>query len=59
MVFFYNDKKIVSSLQEVSKNSKIEIDNIKMRGWLDPLLGTFPGILKIPAFFSATGLNDQ
>tara|TARA_X000000368_G_C23036022_1_gene714620 strand:- start:1198 stop:1890 length:693 start_codon:yes stop_codon:yes gene_type:complete len=57
MVFFYSDKKIVSSLQEVSNNSKIEIDNIKMRGWLDPLLGTFPGILKIPAFLMPTSMK--
>ena len=57
MVFFYNDKIIVSSLLEISNNSKIEIDYIKMRGWLDPLLGTFPGIIKIPASIMPTSMK--
>ena len=57
MVFFYNETKIVSNLVEISNNSKIEIDNIKMKGWLDPLLGTFPGIIKIPAFLMPTSMK--
>lgn len=57
MVFFYNDKLIVSNLQEISNNSQIQIDNIKMTGWLDPLLGTFPGIIKIPAFLMPTSMK--
>ena len=57
MVFFYNDEKIITSLLEIFNNSKIEIDNIKMKGWLDPLLGTFPGIIKIPAFLMPTSMK--
>ena len=57
MVFFYKDKTIVSSLLEISNNSEIEIDCIKMKGWLDPLLGTFPGIIKIPAFLMPTSMK--
>jgi len=57
MVFFYNDKTIVNSLSEISINSKIVIKNIKMKGWLDPLLGTFPGIIKIPAFLMPTSMK--
>ena len=33
------------------------IEKIKMQGWLDPLLGTFPGIIKIPAFLMPTRLK--
>lgn len=54
MVFFYSDEKIVSSLLEISNDSEITTENIKMKGWLDPLLGTFPGIIKIPAFLMPT-----
>tara|TARA_B100001059_G_scaffold230785_1_gene265520 strand:+ start:782 stop:1474 length:693 start_codon:yes stop_codon:yes gene_type:complete len=57
MVFFYNDEKIVSSLLDISNNSKINIENIKMKGWLDPLLGTFPGIIKIPSFLMPTSMK--
>ena len=57
MVFFYKDKTIISSLLEISNNSKIEIENIKMKGWLDPFLGTFPGIIKIPAFLMPTSMK--
>ena len=57
MVFFYNDNKITSSLLKISNNAKIEIDNIQMKGWLDPLLGTFPGIIKIPAFLMPTSMK--
>jgi ubiquinone/menaquinone biosynthesis C-methylase UbiE len=57
MVFFYNDKTIVNSLLEISINSKIVIKKIKMNGWLDPLLGTFPGIIKIPAFLMPTSMK--
>ncbi len=57
MVFFYNDKIIINCLSKISINKKIEIHNIKMKGWLDPLLGTFPGVIKIPAFLMPTSMK--
>lgn len=57
MVFFYNQKVIQNNLFNIFKNSSLEITNIKMTGWLDPLLGTFPGLIKIPAFLMPTSMK--
>ncbi len=57
MVFFYNDNIIRNNLLMTNNASKIKTETIKMTGWLDPLLGTFPGIIKIPAFLMPTNLK--
>jgi hypothetical protein len=57
MVFFYNDETIINSLSKILNLKKIEIQKIEMKGWLDPLLGTFPGIIKIPAFLMPTNMK--
>ena len=50
MVFFYKDKIIKDSISLNFKKYHLFNEKIKMSGWLDPLLGTFPGIIKIPSF---------
>ena len=57
MVFFYNQKIIQNNFFNTFKDSSLEITNIKMTGWLDPLLGTFPGLIKIPAFLMPTSMK--
>ena len=43
--------------EKVKDGSKGSLYKIKMKGWLDPLLGTFPGIIKIPAFLMPTSMK--
>ena len=57
MVFFYSDEIIKNSINLNFKKYNLSIEKIKMHGWLDPLLGTFPGIIKIPAFLMPTKLK--
>ena len=57
MVFFYSDEIIQNSIKQNFKKYNFSIEKIKMQGWLDPLLGTFPGIIKIPAFLMPTTLK--
>ena len=57
MVFFYSDEIIQNSINQNFKKYNLSIEKIKMQGWLDPLLGTFPGIIKIPAFLMPTSLK--
>lgn len=57
MVFFYSDGIIKNSINLNFKEYNLSIEKIKMQGWLDPLLGTFPGIIKIPAFLMPTKLK--
>lgn len=57
MVFFYKDKIIKDSISINFKKYNLSYEKIKMFGWLDPLLGTFPGIIKIPSFLMPTTLK--
>ena len=57
MVFFYNDKIIENNLLSIFKKSPVAITTIGMKGWFDPLLGTFPGVIKIPAFLMPTSMK--
>ncbi len=57
MVFFYKDKIIKDSISLNFKKYNLFNEKIKMSGWLDPLLGTFPGIIKIPSFLMPTSLK--
>ena len=58
MVFFYNEKTIKKNILSTFNNVNIEVSNIKIRGWVDPLLGTFPGIIKIPSFLMPTSMKS-
>ena len=57
MVFFYNQRTIQDNLLNIFKDSSLNITKIKMTGWFDPLLGTFPGLIKIPAFLMPTSMK--
>ena len=57
MVFFYNKKIITKNLLNIFSKSDIKILNLKMKGWFDPLLGTFPGKIKIPSFLMPTSMK--
>ena len=57
MVFFYNDKIIIENISNSPSVADVVIKKIKMTGWLDPLLGTFPGIIKIPTYLMPTSIK--
>lgn len=57
MVFFYKDKVLLENLKQMNNNAQISYEQIQMSGWLDPLLGTFPGVIKIPSFIMPTRIK--
>lgn len=57
MVFFYSKKIIEEGINSIGIKTKVTVIDLKMSGWLDPFLGTFPGIIKIPAFMMPTQLR--
>ena len=57
MVFFYNENIVKNNILSVFKRSTLTISTIKISGWFDPLLGTFPGIIKIPSFLMPTSMK--
>tara|TARA_B100000989_G_scaffold232658_1_gene179460 strand:+ start:2582 stop:3277 length:696 start_codon:yes stop_codon:yes gene_type:complete len=57
MVFFYKDSIIIENISPAPNITKSSMQDIKMSGWLDPLLGTFPGIIKIPSFLMPTSMK--
>ena len=51
MIFFFSPKIITEAIAsefDVPK-SAIRVERLKLRGWVDPLGGSFPGVIKIPA----------
>tara|TARA_B100000579_G_C22818350_1_gene849155 strand:+ start:1075 stop:1788 length:714 start_codon:yes stop_codon:yes gene_type:complete len=58
MVFFFNEKTIKKHILSIFSNSNLEVSNVKINGWIDPLLGTFPGLIKIPSFFMPTSIKS-
>ena len=57
MVFFYNENIIKNYILSIFKKSTLKISTIKINGFFDPLLGTFPGLVKIPAFLMPTSMK--
>jgi len=54
MVFIFSRKILIECLNSVFGHKKIEIVKLTMTGLIDPLLGTFPGIIKLPGFLMPT-----
>jgi len=52
MIFFFSSKIMQKQLVNVFniQKSSIERTKIKLSGWIDALGGSFPGLIKIPAF---------
>ncbi len=57
MVFFFKDKILIENLKQIHNNVQIKCEQLPMSGWLDPLLGTFPGVIKIPSFLMPTRMK--
>ncbi len=57
MVFFFKEKILIENLKQIHNNVQVNCENLPMSGWLDPLLGTFPGIIKIPSFLMPTRMK--
>tara|TARA_Y100001970_G_scaffold105870_1_gene132642 strand:- start:31638 stop:32336 length:699 start_codon:yes stop_codon:yes gene_type:complete len=57
MVFFYSEKILRKNILDFYDKQTLKILKIKTSGWLDPLLGTFPGLIKIPAFLMPTKMK--
>lgn len=57
MVFFFKDKILIENLKQINNNVQINFESLPMSGWLDPLLGTFPGLIKIPFFLMPTRMK--
>ena len=57
MVFFFKDKILIENLKQINNKAQINCELLPMSGWLDPLLGTFPGLIKIPSFLMPTRMK--
>jgi ubiquinone/menaquinone biosynthesis C-methylase UbiE len=56
MIFFHNNQNVLNAMCRAFVISPYEIDQveIKLEQAIDPLVGTFPGIIKIPAWMNFT-----
>ena len=54
MVFIYSKKTLLKYFKKHFKDEDINIIELKLTGFADPLLGTFPGLIKIPASLMPT-----
>ena len=54
MVFIFSKNTLLNYFRKNFKNYNIDSIELKLIGFVDPLLGTFPGIIKIPAFLMPT-----
>ena len=54
MVFIYSKSTLVDYFIKNFKNHNIHSIELNLTGFVDTLLGTFPGIIKIPAFLMPT-----
>lgn len=54
MVFIYSKNVLIKSFIEIFQHNNLKIIKLKMKGFADPLLGTFPGIIKLPGFLMPT-----
>jgi len=58
MVFFFNEKTIKKYILSTFDNANLKVSSINFSGWIDPLLGTFPGLIKIPSFLMPTSMKS-
>ncbi len=56
MIFFYKSSDIFSRLASGLRSApeNIKCERLPVKGWVDPLGGSFPGVIKIPAQTSPT-----
>ena len=54
MVFIYSKKLLLKYFKKNFGKENVSVVKLKLTGFADPLLGTFPGIIKLPAFLMPT-----
>lgn len=55
MIYFYHPNNLISSARHAfGEKAEITSEEIRVEGWVDPMGGSFPGLIKIPAALCPT-----